>query len=101
MKYLVNSLNPSMFDLDEHMFKLERCTKKEVLENKHDAISAIGHCKIGKILGVPVNRMKIQLEPGDTAYIVRTKNDDKRHNNWYPSMKTDFEVVYQTLTVMT
>ena len=45
--------------------------------------------------------MKIQLEPGDTAYIVRTKNDDKRHNNWYPSMKTDFEVVYQKLTVMT
>lgn len=67
----------------EPMFELELKLEKE------ECISAVGHYNIAEHLGVPRNRMSIQLEKGDIAYLVESQliNNQETYN-------------YKRLTVM-
>ena len=63
--YLLNAFSIQMIDLPCFV----RFT--EVTELPEGLISAIGHQDTANVLGVPMNRINVKLQGGDTAYIAQ------------------------------
>lgn len=98
MKYLINGFSPKMLDLEQHIIKIEKCSKNEIWRNKRDCVSAIGHTGISNYLHVPLNRMQIQLEVGDIAYII-SPNRERKHS-WYPPGITKEGYTFQKISIL-
>ena len=74
MKYIINAFTPKMLKSNANLkISVEPSNKLEILKNKDNCISAIGHYNIAEHLGIEKNRMSIILEKGDTAYLVESK----------------------------
>jgi len=63
--YLLNAFSIQMIDLPCFV----RFT--EVTELPEGLTSAIGHQDTANVLGVPMNRINVKLQDGDTAYIAQ------------------------------
>ncbi|MBE6494260.1 MAG: DUF1874 domain-containing protein [Methanosphaera stadtmanae] len=90
MKYIINGFSPKMLKKNCHaQIKVEPMFELELKLEKEECISAVGHYNIAEHLGVPRNRMSIQLEKGDIAYLVESQliNNQETYN-------------YKRLTVM-
>lgn len=73
-KYLTNAYSPKMLKTtDSHKLIIKTINEKELMKNKDDCITVIGHHNLAEKLGVPRNRYNIQLEKGDELYIIRSK----------------------------
>lgn len=103
MKYILNAFSIKMLNLEKHLVKFEKVTKKEINKIKHDkdCVNAIGHDNISKQLNIPTKRMDIQLESGDVAYIIRSnKNARRKHttSEWEKPKTTQW--IYQKITIL-
>ena len=84
MKYITNSFSPKMIsNIHNIHLTTQETTIEEIIENKNDCISAVGHHTIADKLGIPRNRMSIILEKGDELYIAQINP----HTNVWSCMK--------------
>lgn len=90
MKYVTNGFSPKMLNPNKNLtFTMEYSSYEEIQEHKDELISSIGHNTIAEHIQIEKNRINIQLEEGDTAYIVQILNDE---NN-----KTEYD--YRKITI--
>lgn len=74
MKYIINAFTPKMLKNNANLnISVEPSSELEILKNKDNCISSIGHYNIAEHLGIEKNRMSIILEKGDIAYLVESK----------------------------
>lgn len=92
MKYIVNGFSPKMLSkrLNGHLFKIVDITRQEFEDNKKDCVSAVGHHALAEALGIPRNRFNIQVEKGDTLYIVQNAGG-RSHGMDTPSFNLRFQ----------
>ena len=72
MKYITNAFNTKMITNKKHLIKVEPCSYSEIMQNKREAVNAIGHRKLAKLFHLKPHRIQIQLTKGDIAYVVST-----------------------------
>lgn len=64
--YLLNAFSLQMLD------KLPTTVRIQQVESLPEGLtSAIGHADTAAVLGVPMNRINVKLQPGDTAYVAQ------------------------------
>lgn len=78
MKYLTNAFNTKMLTNTKHKVSIEPSTFSEVMKNRKECINAIGHHKIAKLLHLKPNRIQVQLQKGDIAYVISTTTRKKQ-----------------------
>lgn len=64
-KYLLNAFSLQMVDVPSVV------EFREVNKLPDGLTSAIGHQDTANVLGVPMNRINVHLQPGDTAYVAQ------------------------------
>jgi len=64
--YLLNAFSLQMVDTTNGFIHYQ-----EIDKLPDGLTSAIGHQDTANVLGVPMNRINVHLEPGDTAYIAQ------------------------------
>lgn len=83
MKYLSNGFSPKMLNPNKILrFTIKETTYEEIMENKNELVNSIGHQLIADHLNIEKNRINIQLEEGDTIYIVDNKQEDHTQFNY-------------------
>ena len=65
-KYLLNAFSFQMVDCNAGIIEFQ-----EVNSLPEGLTSAIGHQDTANVLGVPMNRINVHLNPGDVAYIAQ------------------------------
>lgn len=74
-KFLGNAFSLQMLKSLPATFKVEGVGKDEIFNAgtalKEDIESIVGHPDTARVLGVPYNRVGIQLEEGDTLYVAQ------------------------------
>lgn len=64
--YLLNAFSLQMLD------KLPATVRIQQVESLPEGLtSAIGHADTAAVLGVPMNRINVKLQSGDTAYVAQ------------------------------
>lgn len=77
MKYISNAFSTKMLNPNTHpVMHMTRTNYEEIQENKKELISSIGHQNIADHIGIKKERMNIQLEKGDTLYLVQNLYDE-------------------------
>lgn len=78
MKYLTNAFNTKMLTNKKHTISIEPASYSEIMKNRKECINAIGHHKIAHLLHLEPNRIQVQLQKGDVAYVVSTTSRKKQ-----------------------
>lgn len=85
MIYITNSFNHKMVTNKTHKIHIEPVSlneiKKTMKNNKNNYVNAIGHRYLSRLVNLKPNRIQVQLEKGDTCYVISTTS---RKNNLYP-----------------
>lgn len=58
----------------------------EVLREKDNCISVVGHYNLAEHLGIPRNRMSIILEKGDIAYLIESSKFNNHVSYYYKKL---------------
>ena len=61
----------------KHLISIEPCSYSEIMKHKKEAVNAIGHRKLAKLLKLKPNRIPTQLQKGDIAYVI--SNTSRKH----------------------
>lgn len=87
MKYVSNGFSPKMLNPNRQLtFTIEDTSYEEIQEHKTELISSIGHTTISEHIQIEKNRMNIQLESGDTLYLVQLYHNEN-HTEQYDYRK--------------
>lgn len=78
MKYITNGFSPKMLNPNKELkIKITNSSLEEIQKEKEELISSIGHQTIAEHLDMEKNRINIQLEADDIAYIVQITHDEE------------------------
>lgn len=75
-EYLANAFSLQMLDLNgTNNVIVKPVDKSEIFDGngelKLGIVSAVGHADTAAVLGVPMNRINVKLEPGDILYVAQ------------------------------
>lgn len=75
-KFFGNAFSLQMLDLSKaNTVKIKPILKSEIFDDdgtlKPGIVSAIGHQDTANVLGVPMNRINVHLEPEDVLYVAQ------------------------------
>lgn len=90
--YISNAFSLAMLDDSDSNVTINSCNYDDI---PSDAVSCIGHDLIGKLFDLPVNRVNITLNHGDTLFVLQ---QTKGRNTDYDNLtRADYKVYRVTV----
>ncbi|MBQ6219201.1 MAG: DUF1874 domain-containing protein [Methanosphaera sp.] len=87
MKYIINAFSTKMIKKGSNLsINVKMVFEDEVLREKDNCISVVGHHNLAEHLGIPRNRISIMLEKGDIAYLIESSKFNNHVSYYYKKL---------------
>lgn len=95
--YIANGFSPNMIR-DNAVVEFKTTTKQAFMDACKDGKSIVGHPEIAEKFHVPLNRVTVELECGDTLYVVSPRQRLKTEQ--YEFISDEEQYQYKRIHIM-